>query len=164
MFKKTVAYKDLNGENVKEDVYFHLSEVELIEYEGSVHGGIHGEIEKVMTNGTGKEIIAFIKDLILSAYGERSEDGRAFLKDEERTALFAQSVAFNEVLFEVLQGEDKASNFINALFPEAMRKRVEALHEKAEKDSVAAPQDRKASSKPAAKAAPRKTPAKKTTA
>lgn len=150
MFKKTVEYTDFNGETVSEDLYFHFSEVELIEMELSVEGGLSAKLEKMISTANGREIVAYVKELILDAYGERSEDGKRFIKNDEVREAFSQTQAFSTVLFELLQGEDAASKFINALLPPEVVAKLKSVQEGGNVQK--APQDRKpAQKKPAAR-------------
>lgn len=141
MFKKTVEYTDFNGETVSEDLYFHLSEVELIEMELSVDGGLSAKLEKMITTANSREIVAYVKELILDSYGERSEDGKRFIKNDEVREAFAQSQAFSTILFELLQGEDAASKFVNALLPPDVVAKLKSVQESGNVQK--APQDRK---------------------
>lgn len=48
MLKKTFEYEDYNGNKIKEDVYFHLSEAELTEMALSEAGGLDKMLQKIM--------------------------------------------------------------------------------------------------------------------
>ena len=138
MFKKTVQYTNFLNEEVEEDLYFHFSETELIEMQFSVEGGLSEKLDKIMSDANGKEIIAFVKNLILDAYGVRSEDGRRFIKDPALTQEFAQTPAFSSVFFELLNGEEAAATFVNALIPKSVAEKVASAAGGPQK-----PQDRK---------------------
>lgn len=117
MLKKTIAYIDLNGVERKEDFYFNLSKPEIIKMQGSVKGGYDVRLKAIAADLNGATIMEFFEDLIARAYGEKSEDGRRFMKSDEISRAFMETPAY-EVLFEELVTNDKAaSDFVNAIMP-----------------------------------------------
>ena len=80
MLKKEITYTDYNGQERTEDFYFNLSKAELIEMQASVDGGLDEHLIKLVKNNNQPEIFKFFKDLVLKAYGEKSDDGRRFVK------------------------------------------------------------------------------------
>ena len=91
MLKKTIAYTDYNGTTRKEDFYFNLTQAEVTELEVSVEGGLVEMINRIVAAQNGKVIIETFKDIILRAYGEKSPDGRRFIKNQEVRDAFAQT-------------------------------------------------------------------------
>ena len=83
MLKKTITYKDYNGVERTEDFYFNLSKAEAMEMELSITGGLTEMIRKIVAAQDTPTIIATFKQIILKAYGEKSPDGRRFIKSEE---------------------------------------------------------------------------------
>ena len=88
MLKKTVTYVDYNGVERTEDFYFNLSKAEITEMELSVEGGLSKMLEDVVNSKDNKQILAVFKEIILKAYGEKSADGRRFMKSEEISKAF----------------------------------------------------------------------------
>ena len=66
-------------------------------------------------------IIKVFKDIILKAYGEKSADGKRFMKvDENGVALstyFAETEAFSQLFMELATDADAAANFIKGVIP-----------------------------------------------
>jgi hypothetical protein len=117
MLKKTIAYVDLNGIDRKEDFYFNLSKPEIIKMQGSVKGGYDVRLKSIAADLNGVNIMEFFEDLIKRSYGEKSEDGRRFMKSEEISKAFMETPAY-EVLFEELVTNDKAAaDFVNSVMP-----------------------------------------------
>ena len=115
MLKKNISYTDLNGVERSEDFYFNLSKPEIVKMQTSVKGGYDVQLKGIANNLNGALIMEFFEDLIKKAYGEKSEDGRRFMKSEEISRSFMESPAY-EVLFEELVTNDKAAaDFVNAL-------------------------------------------------
>ena len=84
MLKKTINYTDYNGIERTEDFYFNLSKAELAEMELSVDGGYAEMAQRIADTKNGPELVKLFKDLILKAYGEKSLDGRRFMKVDEK--------------------------------------------------------------------------------
>ncbi len=125
MLKKSITYTDYNGEKQTDECYFNLSKAELLEMEMSEKGGFENYIKKLMEEKDNKKIYALFKDLILMSYGQKSADGRTFIKkkmvDGQMIYLkdeFEQTEAFTELMMELISGGDEAmAKFINALIP-----------------------------------------------
>jgi len=120
MIVKTIKYTDYNGEKREEDFYFNYSRAEMIEMEASVEGGMNVKIKKIIQSKSTKEAMVLIKDIILGAYGIKSDDGKRFIKTDDIRKSFEESEAYSELLVEFItdatQGEaKKITEFINGL-------------------------------------------------
>lgn len=117
MLKKTITYVDLNGVERTEDFYFNLSKPEIVKMQGSAKGGYDVQLKGIANNLDGNRIMEFFEDLIRRSYGEKSEDGRRFMKSDEISKNFMETPAY-EVLFEEMVTDDKAAaDFVNAVMP-----------------------------------------------
>lgn len=121
MLKKTVTYVDYNGVERTEDFYFNLSKAEITEMELSVEGGLSKMLEDVVNSKDNKQIISVFKEIILKAYGEKSADGRRFVKSKELSEEFAQTEAYSELFIELALDEKAAADFINGIMPANMK-------------------------------------------
>ena len=83
MLKKTITYEDFNGEEVSEDFFFHLSKAELVELELSHEGGLSESLQRIVAAQDGKSIIAEFKNILLTSYGQKSADGKRFIKNQQ---------------------------------------------------------------------------------
>lgn len=117
MLKKTIKYTDFDGVQREESVYFNLTKSELTEMELSATGGLTKMIEKIVETQDGTRIIAIFKELILKAYGEKSPDGRRFIKSKELSEAFSQTPMYDILFMELATDADKASDFIKAVIP-----------------------------------------------
>ena len=117
MLKKTITYTDYNGVERKEDFYFNLTKAELMEMEMSTEGGLAERIQKVVDTKDVPSIIKIFKDLVLKAYGEKSADGKRFIKSKELSEAFAQTEAYSILFMELASDADEASKFINGIVP-----------------------------------------------
>ena len=117
MLKKPIKYTDYNGVERKEDFYFHLTKPELIEMQFSTDGGLDEKIRKIFMAQNGRAIMNIFKELILKAYGEKSDDGRRFIKSKELSEAFAQTEAYTELYMELTSSDEAAAEFINGIIP-----------------------------------------------
>lgn len=117
MLKKTFTYTDYNGVERTEDHYFNLSKAELMEMELSTTGGLAEMINKIVAAQDAPAIVKVFKDLVLKAYGQKSADGRRFIKSKELSDEFAQTEAYSQLFMELATDADAASKFVNGIVP-----------------------------------------------
>ena len=119
MLKKT--YTDYNGVDRTEDHYFNLSKAELMEMELSTTGGLAEMINKIVAAQDAPAIVKVFKDLVLKAYGVKSDDGRRFMKvkpDGGRYADdFKETEAYSQLFMELATDADAAAKFVNGIVP-----------------------------------------------
>lgn len=129
MIKKTIKYTDYNGVERTEDYYFNLNKAEVIEMEVSVEGGYSELINRITKSDDIKEIVNVLKTIILKSYGEKSIDGKRFMKvDDNGKPLyrhFEDTEAFVELYMELAGDANKAAEFVNAVIPDLPTKPVE---------------------------------------
>ena len=120
MLKKTIEYTDYNGTKRSEDFYFNLSKAEVMEMELSTTGGLAETIQRIVNAQDHPAIIKIFKDLVLKAYGEKSADGKRFIKSEEISTAFSQTEAYSILFMELATDADAASKFVNGIVPADM--------------------------------------------
>lgn len=119
MLKKTISYVDYDGNERKEDHYFNLNKAEVIELELEEQGGLSKLVEKLVAEQDGKRIMAIFKDLIMRSYGEKSLDGKRFIKSPELSTAFIQTEAYSELIMEMLTDPNAAAAFVNGIVPKS---------------------------------------------
>ena len=119
MLKKTITYTDYNGITRTEDFYFNLTKAEIMEMQLSTNGGLDVMIKKIIDSQDAPSIIKIFKELILKAYGEKSDDGKRFVKSKEISEGFAQTEAYSQLFMELATDTDAASKFVNGIVPTA---------------------------------------------
>lgn len=122
MLKKTIKYTNFNGEEETETFYFNMTRAELIELEYSVEGGFSDTMMRMIQTDpegkvNGKTIMAEMKKLILGSYGQRSTDGKRFIKNDELRKDFESSEAYSALFMELVTDAEKAAEFINGIVP-----------------------------------------------
>ena len=131
LLKKTITYVDYDGNKRTEDHYFNLSKAELTEMEMSENGGFDKFIEQIVKTENNKEIYRLFKEIILMSYGEKSYDGKHFIKkktvDGQTIYLrdqFEQTEAFSELVMELFSSENAAADFINQVIPKELSEQM----------------------------------------
>jgi len=117
MLKKTITYIDYDGNERTEDFYFNLSKAEIMEMELSMPGGMTQMLNKIVAAQDGEKIIKTFKEIILKAYGEKSPDGKRFIKSEELSTAFSQTEAFSQLFVELATNAEEAAKFVNGIIP-----------------------------------------------
>lgn len=117
MLKKTITYTDYDGNSRTEDFYFNLSKAEVTEMELSADGGLSKMLEKIVASQDNKRIMEIFKDIIIKAYGEKSPDGKRFIKNDALREAFTQTEAYSELFMELATNAEAASAFINGIVP-----------------------------------------------
>ena len=123
MLKKTITYTDYNDVERTEDFYFNLTKAELMERERGAVGGLSGMIEKIVSAKDAPAIIKVFKELVLKAYGEKSADGKRFIKSKEISDAFSQTEAYSQLFMELATDADAASKFVNGIAPNMEEKK-----------------------------------------
>lgn len=124
MLKKTIVYTDYNGVERTEDFYFNLSKAELMEMEMTTSGGLAESIQRIVAAQDAPAIIKIFKDLVLKAYGEKSPDGKRFIKSDEISASFAQTEAYSNLFMELATDADAAAKFVNGIIPKDLQEKA----------------------------------------
>lgn len=120
MYKKTITYEDFNGNERTEDFYFNLMESEVAELQLSNKAGLDQIIQELIRTQNVPEIIELFKKIILMSYGEKTVDGRRFMKSKEITDSFVQTNAYSKLFMELATNEKAATEFINGITPKDM--------------------------------------------
>lgn len=120
MLKKIIQYTNFNGEEEEEVFFFHLSKAELVELELSQEGGLQQWLMNVVAAEDGKAIIAEFKKIILGAYGQKSADGKRFVKNQQLRDEFESSEAYSVLFMELVTDAEKAAEFVNGVIPSGL--------------------------------------------
>lgn len=117
MLKKTIKYTNYNGEEKQKDFFFNLKKSELVDLQYSSPKGFIDYITKITKSEDSQALWKAFRDIVLLAYGEKSEDGERFVKSKEISEAFEQTEAFSELIMELMGETDAAATFINSIMP-----------------------------------------------
>ena len=117
MLTKNIKYTDYNGQERNEKFYFNLNKSELMEMEMGTTGGWANMMQNIIDAQDTPSLIKIFKKLILQAYGEKSADGKRFVKSEELSTAFSQTEAYSTLFMELALDAQAASDFILGIIP-----------------------------------------------
>ena len=84
-------------------------------------------MQKIVEAEDGKSIIAEFKNIILGAYGKRSEDGKRFIKNQALREEFESTEAYSTLFMELVTDAEVAAEFINGVIPQGMAEEAAKL-------------------------------------
>lgn len=131
MYVKDIVYTDYNGVERTERAMFNLSQAEIVEYAYSVDGGLYNYVNRLITTKNIPKLMAMFKEIIFKSYGEKSPDGRRFVKSEELSRSFMETEAYSNFYMELAKNPDSVMEFLNGIIPVKM---TQEEIEKATKD------------------------------
>lgn len=113
MLKKTFTYKDFFGKERTEDVYFNLTRAELSEMDLSNTRNL-------------ASLVQSLKEFILKAYGEKSDDGRRFVKNNgELAKAWAETPMYDMLYVELTSNDTAAVEFIKGVVPADIAEKID---------------------------------------
>lgn len=115
MFKQTVTYANFNGEEVSEDLYFHLTKLEITRLNFKYDNDLEKYAQNASKDEDGTKMVDFMTDLILTAFGKKSADGSKFDKSPEVKKDFEYGAAFAELFEMILNDPMLAETFASNL-------------------------------------------------
>lgn len=117
MLTKKITYTDYNGVEQTDTFYFNLSKADVIEMDLEIPGGMKALLDNIVEAQDGKQIMEVFKKIILRAYGQKSADGKRFIKNKELSEEFSQTEAYSELFVELVSDADKAVAFLSGVLP-----------------------------------------------
>lgn len=118
MVKEVVTYVDYNGIERTEELYFDFSRAEVLEMETGEVGGLSEKLKAIIAAKDLPEVMKVFKDLVLKAYGQKSADGRRFIKSEELRTEFSQTKAYSDLFMKLATNTEEAIKFVNGILPQ----------------------------------------------
>ena len=120
MYKTQVTYNDIDGNERTDTLYFRFSEAEVTEMQFSQAGGYGTMLQQVIDAQDTPTIMKIFKKFILDSYGEKSPDGRGFIKVRDGHRLseeFEQTEAYSQFFMRLFTDMNEAAAFFNGIFP-----------------------------------------------
>ena len=136
MLKKEITYEDYNGEKQTDVYYFNLSKAELVDMSFGDGKSVADTIRQATETQDRGRLIGLFKQLVLDSYGEKSEDGKRFIKSQELREQFAQTAAYSELFMELATNDQAAIKFIKGLLPKDL---ADGLNQQRDQDKSVIP-------------------------
>lgn len=128
MLAEKIQYTDYDGNERNETFYFNLTEAEIALWNLERTGGMKKHLERIMETQDQVEIAKNFRKIIHMAYGEKSEDGRRFMKkDSEGRDLadaFEETEAYSKLIIHILSDPEYASYFVNHIAPTGVQEAI----------------------------------------
>jgi len=125
MLKKTITYTDYDGNEREEVYYFNLNKAELLDLELNYEGGVSADLESKMNRRDVKGVVGIITDIVKRSYGEKSNDGKHFLKNDDLLNNFVHSEAYSTLLMDLMANEKMLEDFMAGIMPSDVRAEAE---------------------------------------
>ena len=140
MYKKNITYTDFNGDERTDVFYFNLSDAEILELQVSYGGDMSRIMRNMLEKRDAKGLLGIITDLIRASYGEKSSDGKRFMKNQEVKDSFVTTDAYSKLVLELLNDEKEFEKFMTNVIPAAKREALNEMirkHEQEQADEAA---------------------------
>lgn len=131
MIRKEIQFKNFNDETETGVFYFNMSKGELVMQQMAAIDqhteSFQDKLEKIAKNLQGAELVKVLTEIIEDSYGEKTVDGKNFVKKRNGVKLvenFLSSGAYSELVVELLSSADGMANFVNGLMPADLRDQV----------------------------------------
>lgn len=124
MYELPIKYTDYNGVEREEIFMFNMTEAELQEMNLSVNGGMGAVMNQIANTRDVAKLVQIFKDIILKSYGQKSVDGRRFIKNQELRDAFEQCPAYSELFMKLSTDDQAAIDFLKHLMPKKIQQEV----------------------------------------
>jgi len=135
MIQETIKYHDLEGNPCEDTFYFHMSKAELAAVT-QTEGDFAAYLRKIVATDDAKKILDEFKKIIEMTVGQKSDDGKRFIKNDEIRSKFMDSDAYSEFFMKLLTDADYASRFVNGIMPADLQEQLASTTEVAEARKV----------------------------
>ena len=116
MLKKHVKYQGFDGEIIEEDLYFNLTRMDAIELSARYESkDLAAYMDEIVNKKDIVSLYRVLKDIVLLAYGVKSEDGKRFIKNETVKKEFEESLAFAQLIEDLNETESALSEFVTGI-------------------------------------------------
>ena len=143
MIKRTVTYKDFDGNPVSEDYCFHMMEADFVDldFKYEEYGGLRGyltqlvkDIQEKGENAPKRPMYEFLKEMISVSVGKRV--GNRFDRSPEVKDRFFQTGAYSGFLIDLLNEPEGIPAFIEGITPEIPDEKRQAAIAQLKEDGV----------------------------
>lgn len=129
MLRKVIKYTDYNDNTRTQEFFFYLSkkDIQVINAKYQEDGGLQGRFNQIINKLDQRKLLETVQDLVLTAYGEKSEDGSKFIKNDKVREDFEYSAAYEALFDELTDGKDAAdkfSDFLKKILPNDVQAQI----------------------------------------
>lgn len=117
MYAFTKTYVGFDDVQRTEEFIFRMTKPELLEWNASEEGGMKAYMEKIVNTNDQAKLVMLVKDLLLRSYGEKSADGRRFVKSPEISKAFSETPAYEMIYMDLVTDADLLAKFVEGIVP-----------------------------------------------
>lgn len=129
MLVKKITYTDFFGKERTEEFRFNLSKREISDDFIKTEGSLIAKLQAIIDAKDNKDIMNTFQKLIEKSYGEISEDGRRFIKEDDNGVKlfkkFAETPAYDKLYMEMLTDEKAAAEFVKGILDPELQKEID---------------------------------------
>jgi hypothetical protein len=120
--KRTIRFRDLDGNLVEQDWYFSLGTTDALEMGLVSHEDVAAYLNDVLKSRDSLKLLEAWKELLFRSVGWR--EGNLLVKGAEVIREFKQGGAFEQLLSELLEAEDAGAEFFLAIMPDDVQEKI----------------------------------------
>ena len=120
MLRKEISYTDLNGDKQTDILYFNLNKAELGKLQMRMDGKFLDHLQALIEKRRIESLYDFFYNLLLDSYGEKDVSGKKFNKSKQIRDDFENSVAFAELLMQIISSTEEMATFTKGILPADM--------------------------------------------
>ena len=124
MIAKTIKYRDFNDVERTETFLFNLTKTELSNLNFKHHGTYGEQLKAIADSNDVKLVTELFNEIIIKAYGIKSEDGKNFRKSPQIVEDFVSSAAYDALMTELISNVDEAASLFVGMLPKDMQDEV----------------------------------------
>lgn len=128
MLEKKIKYTDYNDVEREETFYFHISKADMSRKEFTTEGGYSNFLQRIVDEKDSTKLYKLFEEIIEMSYGEKSADGKRFIRERDGESLFKQfqeTPAYDVLIMELFDPK-KAAEFVKGIFPKDIAQQVNA--------------------------------------
>lgn len=126
MVKRTFKFVDYDGNERVEEHWFNLDKSEAMKLELGTTGGLTKWMGKIIEKQSIPEVMDAFEKIILASIGEKTPDGRGFVKSEKITNEFKSTKAYDQLFMSLITDDKAAAEFINGVMEDTPSNNIPA--------------------------------------
>lgn len=117
--KRTIRFRDLDGNLVEQDWYFSLDKTDALEMNLVRLDDVVDYLNRILKSGSGRQLLEAWRELLFRSVGSR--EGNLLIKNDRLLRIFQHGGAFEQLLTELLESDDAGEAFFLSIIPEDVR-------------------------------------------
>lgn len=118
MFSTKTTFEGFDGNTYTETSYFNMTRVELMRWQAETNDNLAENMREAVEDNDFGKIITYFEELIRRSYGEKSDDGKRFIKNAQKTEDFMSSPVYDELFWRITQDPKQAEVFLAGVIPD----------------------------------------------